>query len=61
VRQKNVVMGPAEPGTKDDCVGEGQQQFTRTDQTRTVRSHDSVKVMRHKIMVLGPNRALNQD
>jgi hypothetical protein len=24
-----MVMGPAEPETKNDCAGEGQQQFTR--------------------------------
>jgi hypothetical protein len=29
VRQKNMVISPAEPGTKNDCAGEGQQQFTR--------------------------------
>jgi hypothetical protein len=31
VREKNIVMGPAGPGTKNDCAGEAQQQFTRTD------------------------------
>jgi hypothetical protein len=31
VRQKNVVIGP---GTKNDCTGEGKEQFTRPDQTR---------------------------
>jgi hypothetical protein len=29
VRQKNTVISPARLGTKDDCAGEGQQQFTR--------------------------------
>jgi hypothetical protein len=26
---KNLVMSPAGPGTKNDRAGEGQQQFTR--------------------------------
>jgi hypothetical protein len=26
-----MVMSPAGPGTKNDCAGEGQQQFTRTE------------------------------
>jgi hypothetical protein len=29
MRQKNMVTGPLGPGTKNDCVGEGQQQFTQ--------------------------------
>jgi hypothetical protein len=33
VRQKNMVMSPIGPGTKNDCAGDGQQQFTRSDQT----------------------------
>jgi hypothetical protein len=28
VRQKNMVMSPAGLGTKNDCSGEGQKQFT---------------------------------
>jgi hypothetical protein len=31
VRQKNMVMSPVWPRTKNDCAGEGQQQFTRPD------------------------------
>jgi hypothetical protein len=27
VRKKNMAMGPAEPRTKNDHAGEGQQQF----------------------------------
>lgn len=27
-RQKNMVVGPTGPGTKNDCALEGQQQFT---------------------------------
>jgi hypothetical protein len=29
VRQKNIVMGPKGPKTKNDCSGKGQQQFTQ--------------------------------
>lgn len=28
MRQKNMVMSTAGPGTKNDCAGEDQQQFT---------------------------------
>jgi hypothetical protein len=28
-RQKNMVMGPSEPETKNNCAGEGQQQIAR--------------------------------
>jgi sialic acid synthase SpsE len=33
VRQKNIVMRFIGPGTKNDCTGDGQQQFARSDQT----------------------------
>jgi hypothetical protein len=26
-KEKNMAMGPAGPGTKNNCAGEGQQQF----------------------------------
>jgi hypothetical protein len=29
MRQKNMVMSPAGRGTKNDCAGNGQQQFTQ--------------------------------
>jgi hypothetical protein len=29
VREKNMVMGPEGPKTKNDCSGEDQQQFTQ--------------------------------
>jgi hypothetical protein len=29
VRQKNMVMSPTRPETKNDCAGEDQQQFNR--------------------------------
>jgi hypothetical protein len=28
VRQKNMVISPMGPGTKNDCAGKSQQQFT---------------------------------
>jgi hypothetical protein len=59
--RKNMVMGVAKPGTKDDRAGKAQRQFIRPDQTWTVSSHDSVKVVRQENMVLAPNRAPNQD
>jgi hypothetical protein len=31
-----MVMGPTGPGTKNDCTGEGQQQFTRNLTPQTV-------------------------
>jgi hypothetical protein len=31
VKQKNMVMCPAEPGTNNDCADEDQQQITRPD------------------------------
>jgi hypothetical protein len=31
---KNMVMGLAGPGTKNDCAGEGQQQSTRPTNTK---------------------------
>jgi hypothetical protein len=31
MRQKNMVMSPVGSGTKTDCAGEGQQQFTSTE------------------------------
>jgi hypothetical protein len=31
VRQKNTAKSPVEAGTKNNCAGEGQQQFTRTE------------------------------
>jgi hypothetical protein len=30
-----MIMGPVGPGTKNDCAGEGQQQSTIPDKTRT--------------------------
>jgi hypothetical protein len=30
MRQKNMVVSPAGLGAKNDCVGEGQQQFAGT-------------------------------
>jgi hypothetical protein len=30
VREKNMFMNLAEPGTKNECAGEAQQKFTRT-------------------------------
>jgi hypothetical protein len=32
MKQKYMVMGPARPGTKYDCAGEGQQQLARPEQ-----------------------------
>jgi hypothetical protein len=41
--QKNMVTGPAEPRTKNDCAGKGQQKITRqTKHNGTSQSHDSV-------------------
>jgi hypothetical protein len=31
VKELNVVMNPVGLGTKNDCAGEGQQQFTPPD------------------------------
>jgi hypothetical protein len=31
VSQKIVVLGPVEPGTRNDSCGVGQQQYTRPD------------------------------
>jgi hypothetical protein len=31
--RRNMEMGPAGPGTKNDCAGEGQQQITRPTET----------------------------
>lgn len=33
VRQKNMVVSPPRPGTKNQCVGEGHQQFTEPNRT----------------------------
>jgi hypothetical protein len=35
MRQQNVATSPAEFGTKKDCAGEDQQQFTRADRPET--------------------------
>jgi hypothetical protein len=48
-------MGPVRPGTKNDCAGEGQQEF-RTELSRGAenQSHNLVRVMRQKDMVMEP-------
>jgi hypothetical protein len=37
VRQKNMVMGPTELKTKNDCAAEDQQQITRTNRAGAVK------------------------
>jgi hypothetical protein len=37
VRQKNMVMGLTGLGTKNDCAGEGQQQFTQNGKTLVIQ------------------------
>jgi hypothetical protein len=34
MRQKNKVMGPVGPATKNDCAHEGQQEITMPEQGR---------------------------
>jgi hypothetical protein len=44
MRQKSIVMSPAEPETKKDCADEGQQQFTRpTDQIAHIKAQITQK------------------
>jgi hypothetical protein len=40
-----MVMGPAGPETMNDCVGEGQQQFTRNrNQAREFSSQQAIEL-----------------
>jgi hypothetical protein len=44
LEKKNMVVGPDEAKTKNDCTGKGQQQFTRLDCT-TSASQDGLCYM----------------
>jgi predicted RND superfamily exporter protein len=50
-----MVRSPARLGSKNNCAGEDQQQFTRaTEESDSVQSHDSVRIEKQKNMAMGP-------
>jgi hypothetical protein len=51
VRQKNMIMGPLDPETKTGFAGEGEQQFTRKQDSEE-SSCTTPRVMREKNMVM---------
>jgi hypothetical protein len=61
--EKNVVTSPAEPGTKNDCAGEGQRQFTRPDPIISLQNFtvgwltSLLRIGEVAISVLGPETA----
>lgn len=52
--QKNMVMSPVGPGTKNGCAGEGQQQFSRQPDGQ------KQKAVNQKNIYHGSHKAQNQ-
>jgi hypothetical protein len=57
MRQKNMVMIPVGPGTKIDCAGEGQQQFTSTEPNKVEVTEELLRTgaIQHGIIRQNPS------
>jgi hypothetical protein len=58
MRQKNMAMCPAEPGTKNDCAGEDQLKFTRPKiqaSSQQIFSHLVIGKEQEEVICVGPS------
>jgi hypothetical protein len=53
-----MVVGPRRPRTKNDCAGEGQQQFTQNQNQELKPELSSTKTLGRIPVVGGPNQAV---